>query len=164
MRAQHNGRLLGERGGNHLQMPCVGGHGVCDVAHDVSGEAHLSIGIEDGEGDGAVGVRLNGEIALQGGSASLRPKERGTGTHEIPAIRAAMERVKPTVFVGIDLVLGTIDHEGAVLDAVRVASWIVSATPARHAEWLETKLIKKKPAAENVPGTPPRCGCNLSTE
>ena len=62
--AQHDGCLLGGGKGDHLQVPSVGSHRVGDVADHLTGEALLAIGVNDAKGDGLVGVRHNGEVAL----------------------------------------------------------------------------------------------------
>lgn len=119
MRTQHDRRLLGQRCGVHLQVPSVGGQGVGDVALDGSREALLSIGIEKGEGDGVLGVRLYGKVALR--VVSTTAFEKGKQTYPVPAIGSAVQSIQAAVFVGINLVLHTVDGESAVLDAVRVA-------------------------------------------
>lgn len=62
--AQHDRRLLGGGKSNHLQVPGVRCHCVGDVAHHLTREAFLAIRVNDAEGDGVVGVRHDGEVAL----------------------------------------------------------------------------------------------------
>lgn len=62
VRSQHDGCLLGSRKSDNLDIPGVGGHGIGDIADDLTGKALLAIRIHNGESDGRFSVCYHSEI------------------------------------------------------------------------------------------------------
>jgi hypothetical protein len=63
MGSQHDGRLLCCRKSSDLDVPCVGRHGVGDVADDLAREALLAVRINDRESNRRLSVSNYGEVA-----------------------------------------------------------------------------------------------------
>lgn len=104
MRSQHDGRLLGGSKRHDLDVPGVWGHGVGDVAHDLTREAFLAVRIDDREGDGILGMRHNSEVAV------------------VPSIWSTVQGVVVVVLVGLDEELLAIDGKGRVPNAIGVTA------------------------------------------
>jgi len=104
VRSQHDGRLLGGCKRHNLDVPGVRGHGVGNVAHDLTGEALLAVGIDNREGDGVFGMRHNSKVAV------------------IPSIWSTVQGVVVVVLVGLDEELLAIDGKGRVPNAIGVTT------------------------------------------
>lgn len=105
---QHDGRLLGRGDGDDLGVPRHLAHRVRDVRDDLAGEPFLAVRVHDGEGDAVLGVGHDGEVT------------------PIPTVDTPVQGVEAggvlggLVLVGGDVVINTINFEGAVLDAVGI--------------------------------------------
>lgn len=104
MRAEHDGRLLGERFGDHLEMPCIRCDRVRDPAGNDTWKAFLAIGINNLESDGVTGVRNYGEVP------------------PVPTIRSAVKRVRPVVLIWQYMIRLPVDLKCAVLYAICIAA------------------------------------------
>lgn len=108
MGSQHDWRLLSCSKRRDLDVPCIWRQGVGNIADDLSREALLAIWINNREGNGIAGMRDNGEIAV------------------VPTIWSTMKSVLAVMLVRLDMGLHAINHEGTVLDAIRIATWYTS--------------------------------------
>ena len=130
VRAQHNRRLLRRRHRNHLKIPRHVAQSVRNIADHLTGKALITIRIRQAERDAVARVRHNRPVP------------------PIPAIRAAVQGICSSrclcrrILVGKNMIRRPIDREGAVLDAVCVASWhaaemrmlavLLRSTPLSH--------------------------------
>jgi hypothetical protein len=61
--SQHDGRLLRCRKSSDLDVPCVGRHGVGDVADDLARESLLAVRVNNRESNRRLSVRNYSEVA-----------------------------------------------------------------------------------------------------
>lgn len=133
--AEHDGRRLGRGHGNHANVPVHAVEGVRHVRDDLAGEALLAVGVDNGEGDAAVGVRHDGEVAPA--PAVLAAVQADD------AVRVLLSRM----FVGGDVVRLAVNLKGAVLDAVGVPARDVAIVGMLPVERVVRGVV---PAGDNV--------------
>ena len=134
--AEHDGRGLGRGDGDHADVPVHAAERVGHVRDDLAGEALLAIGVHDGEGDAALGVRHDGEVA------------------PAPAVLAAVKAVEAVrmllgrVVIGRDVVGLPVNLKGAVLDTVGVPSGNIAVVGVLLVKGVVGGVV---PAGDNVP-------------
>lgn len=104
MGSQHDGCLLGGSKSHNLDVPGVWGHGVGDVAHDLTREAFLAVGIDNRKGDGLLGLRHNGEVAV------------------VPSIWSTVKSVVVVVLIGLDVEGLAVNGKGRVSNTIGVTT------------------------------------------
>lgn len=101
---QHDGGLLGGGEGDDLDVPGVGAQGVGHVGDNLAGKAFFAIRVGDGERYGRGSVGCDGEVAV------------------VPPVGSSVQSIVVVVLIRLNVILCPVNHEAAVLDAVRISA------------------------------------------
>lgn len=138
MGAQHHRRLLGRRNGHHLQIPSHITKSISNIADNLPGEALISVRIGQTKGDAIRGMCDHGPVT------------------PIPAVWSSMQRIDALrmswlgVFVGENVIRGSVENEGGILDSVCISTWNASEMRMLAVDAVVRGIIE---ASYNVPLT-----------